>query len=413
MFNVDGIDNETIKSVVTELVKHHDMLRCVRRDGVLKILPIAESKLFDFYGFDYSKESDKYKAVTDKCSEIQASIDLENGPVVKVAVFELGDAKRMMISVHHFAIDGVSWRILCEDFETAVEQLADGKDIILPEKTASFIEWSRKLREYGKQMDDEKRRFFSKIKCSIPDGNVKWNGGSSDMGSVSVEFNEKVTDDLLKKCSGSYGAKVNEIMLAALAKAVNAITGQEKLAVRLEGHGREEIHEPVAIDRTVGWFTNVYAVNLDCTGDDEKLIVSAKDTVRAVPNSGIGYAYADAGEETIPDICFNYLGDFSQNDGMMAYDYSCGNDISEKNILPDKVSINANVGDGKLIVEFTSFSHDLGRSFIECLAEEYRNTLTELIDHCCESKDTVQTASDMSISYIADNDISFINSLID
>lgn len=34
--------------------------------------------------------------------------------------------------------------------------------------------------------------------------------------------------------------------------------GLRVLAVELEGHGREDIHAEVNIERTVGWFTSIY-----------------------------------------------------------------------------------------------------------------------------------------------------------
>ena len=131
-----GIENAVIKQAAEEIVKHHDILRAVYRDEILEILPIKESKLCDFYEFDYSKETDKAKAIDEKCTEIQGSIDLKNGPLVKIAVFELGSEKVMMFCIHHLAVDGVSWRILSEDLETSLKQLKNGGTVELPEKTA-------------------------------------------------------------------------------------------------------------------------------------------------------------------------------------------------------------------------------------------------------------------------------------
>ncbi|MBG9456496.1 hypothetical protein ABE61_21410, partial [Lysinibacillus sphaericus] len=152
MFPVDGIDNTQIKQTIEELVKHHDMLRAVYRNQQLEILPISESKLCDFYEFDYRGKDDVKQAIQERCSKIQASINLETGPLVKIAVFETDQDKVMMFCVHHLAIDGVSWRILAEDFETVVDQIQKNEEIRLPEKTASFMEWSKKLEEYGEQL---------------------------------------------------------------------------------------------------------------------------------------------------------------------------------------------------------------------------------------------------------------------
>ena len=286
MFSVNGIENQTIHEAVNELVKHHDILRAVYRNRKLEILPISESKLCNFYEFDYSGKDDKNRAISEKCTEIQGSIDLENGPFVKIAVFELGIEKVMMFCIHHLAVDGVSWRILSEDFETAVNQLKKEETVKLPEKTASFIEWSRKLKEYGEKLSSKDKKYWEKVNTTIAEGKILGEYAGDKPGIAVAEFSENTTQNLLKKSGNAYGAKIDEILLAGLARAVGRITGQNKLAIKLEGHGREEIHEPISIDRTVGWFTNVYSVNLECSEDNDISIVNAKDTLRSVPKIG-------------------------------------------------------------------------------------------------------------------------------
>ncbi|MEE2577461.1 condensation domain-containing protein, partial [Pseudomonas aeruginosa] len=69
------------------------------------------------------------------------------------------------------------------------------------------------------------------------------------------------------------------------------ITGENKLKVMMEGHGREDILEGVDITRTIGWFTTMYPVLLDA-GEEKALsqhIKMVKETLRKIPNKGIGY----------------------------------------------------------------------------------------------------------------------------
>ena len=206
MFPVEEIENAVIKQAIEELVKHHDVLRAVYRENTLEILPIAESKLCDFYEFDYRDEADKKLAVENKCTEIQGSIDLENGPLVKIAVFELGDTKQMMFCVHHLVVDVVSWGIIREDFYTAVNQLNSRKKVCLSEKTASFIEWSNLLSEYGEQICYKEREYWIKVNKKLPEGKLRWNNTKDLPGSALAFFDEKTTDTLLKKSRNAYGA---------------------------------------------------------------------------------------------------------------------------------------------------------------------------------------------------------------
>ena len=82
-------------------------------------------------------------------------------------MFELGETKQLMLCIHHLVIDGVSWRILGEDFETAVNSLKKGQKAELPEKTVSFIEWSKKLKEYGAHLGSKNVEYWSKANKSV------------------------------------------------------------------------------------------------------------------------------------------------------------------------------------------------------------------------------------------------------
>ncbi|WP_241756704.1 condensation domain-containing protein, partial [Lysinibacillus sphaericus] len=98
-----------------------------------------------------------------------------------------------------------------------------------------------------------------------------------------------ITEKLLKKSGVACGARVHEVLLSGIAKAIGRMTSQQEVAIKLEGHGRERLHEPIEIDRTIGWFTNVYPVIFDCIEDTRRSVIGAKEAVRSVPNGGLGY----------------------------------------------------------------------------------------------------------------------------
>ncbi len=407
MFPVEGIGNAVLNQAIKELVKHHDVLRAVYRKKELEILSISESRLCDFYEFDYRNKVDKYKAVEDKCTEIQGSIDLENGPLVKIAVFELGDTKQMLFCIHHLVVDGVSWRILQEDFETAVRQIEAGEEVKLPEKTASFIEWSQKLKEYGEKLGSKEKDYWEVANAKIAEGRIDGDYIEDEEGYAVAGFSKETTEKLLTKSSNAYGAKIDEVLLAGLARAVGRITGQKRVAVKLEGHGREEINEPISVDRTVGWFTNIYAVSLECSEDNAEAVINVKDTVRSVPNMGMGYGYVE--HECEPDICFNYLGDFSGSKTSFVSEYSTGNDVSSENGLDSKILIDGQVIEEKLELFILT---QYGQNFAEKIKNELGKSIEELAEYCSKDGNDKKTISDMEFDSIDVDGLSFINSLI-
>jgi len=410
IFDVSKIENSIIRASIKAIVQHHDILRSVYRNGVQVILPINESKLFDMYEFDYSKESDKQRAVADKCTEIQGSIDLENGPIVKIAVFDLGDKKMMMFCVHHIAIDGVSWRILAEDFDIITKQLSNNEELILPAKTASFIEWSRKLKEYGENLSHDVKMYWINEAKKLPEGLIQLSSEDNECAQAMIMLNESITEKLVTKSSNAYGAKTNEVILAGLAKAIRKITGQDILSVQIEGHGREEIHEHIAIDRTVGWFTNAYFVNIGCSEDNGRAIIAAKDAMRSVPNAGMGCNTIPC--DIVPDIFFNYHGEIGSNAADHEEVYSAGIDISEQNILPGNININGSINNGKIMLYINSQDPRFGISFMSKLKTGLEECLTDLAEFCMENNSSEQTISDMDAGEMDDDELSFINSLV-
>ena len=56
--------------------------------------------------------------------EVHASFDLMHGPLLRAVLFDVGAAGRsvLFVAVHHLVVDGVSWRILLEDLDTAYRQ---------------------------------------------------------------------------------------------------------------------------------------------------------------------------------------------------------------------------------------------------------------------------------------------------
>ena len=96
---------------------------------------------------------------------------------------------------------------------------------------------------------------------------------------------------MLKHVNKAYSTEINDILLTALGMALRDWTGENKFAVNLEGHGREDIINDINITRTVGWFTAIYPVILDVSKieDISYQIKLTKENLRHIPSKGIGY----------------------------------------------------------------------------------------------------------------------------
>ncbi|HEV7588165.1 MAG TPA: condensation domain-containing protein, partial [Longimicrobium sp.] len=215
-----------------------------------------------------------------------------------------------------------------------------------------------------------------------------------------VELTEDETRALLTEVPAAYGTRVNDALLAALARAHAAWSGESSLVVELEGHGREDLFEGVDLSRTVGWLTSQYPVALDAApgAGPGEVLRAAKERLRAIPRNGIGYGVlrylggdsaAALAEREESGIGFNYLGqqDGGSGDGdadaalLRPARESMGAIRSPRARLPLRLSVEAMVSGGRLragIFHGASISD----ASAERLAEAYGRALRELIEHC-------------------------------
>src|SRR5262249_47197908 len=92
-------------------------------------------------------QADRRTALEAAAGRIQASLDLEHGPLARAALFELdrGEPQRLLLVCHHLVVDGVSWRVLLDDLLLAYRQRALGQSAALPPRSASFRRWADHL----------------------------------------------------------------------------------------------------------------------------------------------------------------------------------------------------------------------------------------------------------------------------
>ncbi|WP_051411450.1 non-ribosomal peptide synthetase [Ruminococcus flavefaciens] len=410
MINVNGIDNAVLKKAMEEIVKHHDVLRSVFRNGELEILSINDSKLPDYYEFDLSGSENADEFVERKCTEIQSGIDLANGPLVKAAVFSLKNEKIMMICIHHLVVDGLSWRIILEDLRTAADQLIKGENVVLPKKTASFIEWSQMLRKYAEDHAEENNRYWQSVSDEIRENMIVGDYTDGKTGYSTFTLDGETAKIIKNNSENICGASTEEVLIAGLTMAMKKLTGQDKLSLRIEGHGREEIIQDISIDRTVGWFTNIYSITLEYSDDIEKTIISVKDKNRMLPDKRMGYGFAEHDSE--PELCFNYLGEYSENAFELS-EYSNGLCANEANVF-NELEVNCFGRCSKMIFTIKSGNKRFGQVFTDKLADLYGKSLSELAEYCSMNNNSeVKTLSDMQIKEINEDELDFINSLLD
>ncbi|QBF27506.1 amino acid adenylation domain-containing protein [Pseudomonas tructae] len=407
-----------LQRALQALIEQHDALRLSFSQGTqgwsaaFKPAPAVEDVLWQV-------EADSLEAVEALGESAQRSLDLSEGPLLRALLINLADGEqRLLLVIHHLVVDGVSWRVLFEDLQSAYRQAQSGQTPTLPARTTSVQAWAEQLREYARSPALQAELGYWQGQLAGADGGLPLdhpNGGRQNKlaRSVHSQLDRDTTRRLLQQAPAAYRTQVNDLLLTALARVLTRWTGSDSLLVQLEGHGREELFDGVDLTRTVGWFTSMFPVRLhpaEGLGDSLKQI---KEQLRAIPNKGLGYgalrylgddqAQTALSELAQAHVTFNYLGQF---DG--SFDQSTalfrptgearGAEKSAEAVLGETLSINGQVYDGQLSLGWTFSGEQFDSATIQRLADAYALELAALVEHCCQPQVHGVTPSDFPLA---------------
>ncbi|MEV5427836.1 non-ribosomal peptide synthase/polyketide synthase [Streptomyces sp. NPDC052701] len=418
-------DPDALRRALAALWTHHDALRArfVRHgDGTWHQHcpapgeePPGLLRVCDLAGLDAAAAEEAEARLT---AEAHAAFRLDTGPLFAARLFTRTEDRpaRLLLAAHHLVVDGVSWRVLLEDLETAYRQARAGEPVRLPQRTTSVQEWARRLAAHTASggfaaerahWEAVSRHCAHPLPADSDGGNT-----AADLRAVTVRLDPARTDALLREVPGAYRTRVDDVLLTALGRVLADWTGRNTVAVGLEGHGREDhLFDDVDLSRTVGWFTSLFPVALDVPhGDWGAALKSVKEQLRAVPGRGLGYGALRylAGDEELaaapaPGISFNYLGrfDWSADDTaalVRSVPGGLGGADAPESERPHLLDVVARVHDGELEI---TWHYSAGRHHertVAGLASGMLRALEEIVAHCLRPDAGGRTPSDFPLA---------------
>jgi non-ribosomal peptide synthase protein (TIGR01720 family) len=422
-----GFRPQMLHAIVEALYRCHDALRLrfTYVDGRWQALHlpltasmVSESCVFETLPDDPSLQS---HFISERCQHYQRSLDIGQGPLLRAVYFQGHDQGRLFLVIHHLVVDGVSWRILLGDLEEAYGQLCEGKPIQMALKTSSYQQWAHALAEYSTSPALQRERAYwhdtwTNAAASWPVTPLSTTPAlHASTRSVLVELSEEETAALLTECPRAYHTGINELLLSALYWGMRWWSGQTRLRIALEGHGREDLFEALDTTRTVGCFTTKYPLVLGSEdGEIGAVIKAVKEQYRAVPHHGIGYGLLQymAGDEALmaaeavnpPALLFNYLGRFDQTmtaDSAFAMaTESTGESVDPQGIRTHALNLNGLVGGGRLRFLLDYSEAQYAEETVAELARQIEQGLRMVIAHCLEVGEGDYTPSDFPLSTV-------------
>lgn len=105
--------------------------------------------------------------------EIHQSMDIDTGRLIQAGYVQCSESpNRLMIAIHHLAVDGVSWRILLDDLWKVYQQQVAGQAIQLMPNSSEINETVRQVEhwsttEQGKLMQYAWHKLVQKSSNSV------------------------------------------------------------------------------------------------------------------------------------------------------------------------------------------------------------------------------------------------------
>ncbi|GGR87730.1 hypothetical protein GCM10010252_28150 [Streptomyces aureoverticillatus] len=428
----EDADPDALRRALAALWAHHDALRARfdRQDGGAWRQTCADAgaaapellEVHDLSGLDPAAAEETEARLT---AEAHAAFRLDTGPLLTARLFT-GVRPRLLLTVHHLVVDGVSWRVLLEDLETAYQQARDGEPVRLAGRTTSVQEWARRLHAHTdsggfaaqrEHWEDVSRHCAAPLPVEPLDGGAgEADGGNTmaDVREVTVRLDRQRTDALLREVPGAYRTRIDDALLTALGRVLAEWTGRRTVAVGLEGHGREDqLFDDIDLSRTVGWFTSLYPVALAVPdGDWGTALKAVKEQLRSVPDRGIGYGALRylAGDDRLTGVptaavSFNYLGRFGWTDGnrddgalVRSVPGGLGGAEAPESVRPHLLDVVARVEDDQLEITW-HYSHRLHREeTVVGLASGMLQALEGIVAHCTRPDAGGRTPSDFPLA---------------
>ncbi len=419
------IDAVVLEKSLRQLIVHNDGLR-LNYNKEKDVFYFNDKLLENSFTVDVMDlsgvpEADRAARMEEKGYKVKGRFNIEGGPMLHALIFKAEPGKdKLLLTLHHLVSDGLTWRILLEQLYELYNGFRQNREPELSKKTASLLDWYDALVMYRDSGKLEKETAYWQeadgavftLPYDREPVDVDWS--VKNQATVQARLEQEETGYLLKDAHEAYKTDVQILVTAALVRALRQWTGEQKVVVEMENHGRHI--DDIDTGKTTGWFTAIYPLYVsreDETMADE--IKTVKEVIRQVPNKGIGYGilkYMTEAGETMETkrvgIRFNYLGQFDrevENDLFSYSDEATGSDVAYENHMSAAIEINAMIMNDVFSADIHYNKEALNECAMSSFAESYVKNLREILDHIKGEDNVHFTVSDFDTVDLDEDDL--------
>ncbi|MEB3030799.1 type I polyketide synthase [[Mycobacterium] nativiensis] len=410
---------DDVRAVLTAVVNHHDALRLriTERAGTWeqRIVEPGEFGEISVHSLPEGLTAG-HDAVRAMLAEHIREQDLSSPPLTALYVRgAAGDLCYLALSLHGTVGDEASRDILVTDIFTAFGQKLGGNDIELQPVGVGWAEWSQRcagLATHPAVLESRESWLRTSTAATLRVGaEIAEPPAAADLAKLSSALDAADTSEI-DDARRRLRLPIDEILLAGLGRAVASAVGEGTLAVDMGGAGRSVLKPDVDLRRTVGWFTTIYPVALDCSTESRtsarQLLDAVHETLGGVPHYGIGYGllrylYAPTARlfDSVPpaDVHFDYVGAIpdlpSVGDAPVQFDPDTAMPVREAIPgLGHALGLRAYRTGGVLHLDWWYDSRRIEESVVRAIADGFSTAVLELVRAAIAEEDLASEGED-------------------
>lgn len=286
------IDAGLMRAAVEHLVTRHEPLRYRFRHNSLgwriECATPAETDVFDVRVLPPLPEADQLALVVADLSEVRPTIQLDNGPALRVRYYDRGHGSTcwLVFLMHHYVTDNMATVVLIDDLDAALGELTAGRPLAAPVPSTAWRQWSQHLHDMA--TSDE-------LAGELPYWTGILQAGAATSGrpatypageSHAVGRRVDQVADVLRA-----GPAADEAAMCAFGWALGRWHDSPAAYVMTEGAATPNVYRPHDRAPAVGWFTTLHPLLLPADPDRgvRECMAAVADRIRSVPGDGVGY----------------------------------------------------------------------------------------------------------------------------
>lgn len=297
----EPLEQAWLEQAVQTIIAEHEALRWrftkTGTEWQRSELPVSAVGVpFEYVDFSAKWARSQRRAIEETAAKMQTSLHLSDGPLWRVAYFDLGAnrAHRLLVIFHQLLGDAASLRIFLTDLLETYWQLSRQQTLVPPLPRPSYTQW---LQATQANVGHAALAYWQQLNARpygmLPSDHTEGASTYGQMDRVFVSLNSAETEALLQHVPHAAQAEINELVLTALAAALVQWTNNSRVLIEAEHDVRPLALAGLDMTRTLGWFTARFPLGLEFAASAD--IVGALHTVqtcwRALPEAGLSYGW--------------------------------------------------------------------------------------------------------------------------